>query len=75
MLNKLNVNIDFFIGKKFSFFVGPQLTYDLLDMDDTEIYPQIISLMPEIIYAQKNLGSPNLHQRWSAGFKGGIRLF
>jgi len=75
MLNKLNVNIDFFIGKKFSFFVGPQLTYALLDMDDTEIYPQIISLMPEIIYAQKNFGSPNLHQRWSLGFKGGIRLF
>lgn len=75
MLNKLNLNLDYFIGKKFSLFVGPQLTYALLDMDDKEIYPQIISLMPEIIYARKNYGSPNLHQRWSIGFKGGIRIF
>lgn len=75
MLNKLNLNLDFFTGKKFSVFVGPQLTYALLDMDDQEIYPQIISSIPEIIYAQKNFGSINLHQRWSIGFKGGIRLF
>jgi hypothetical protein len=75
MLNKLNLNLDYFIGKKFSVFVGPQLTYALLDMDDETIYPQLISLMPEIIYAQKNFGAINLHQRWSLGFKAGLRFF
>ncbi len=75
MLNKLNLNLDYFIGKKFSVFVGPQLTYALLDMDDETIYPQLIALMPEIIYAQKNFGAINLHQRWSLGFKAGLRFF
>lgn len=74
LLNKLNLQFDYFISPKLSVFAGPQVTYALLDKNDTQIYPTLVGLYPNSIYSY-NSSTSNLHQKVSAGFKVGLRFF